>query len=136
MNVLGGLIEHSQSNTVSGIPGLSPACRFCSYFAADNNKQSADEEVLIVVIPHIIRTPNITAENLRAMASGTDTNPEIRLESEVLSPPAVTSTAQAAAPPAALTPALQIQPPSPLLEARTRQVATPQLNFYPGQRIP
>ena len=63
--------------------------RSCKYFTSDNNVDNEDQEVLIVVIPHIIRMPNITAENLRSIASGTDTNPEIRLESEVMSPPVV-----------------------------------------------
>ena len=85
VNVLGGLIKKSTQNSVSGIPGFSQL-PFIKYFTADNQRATDDTEVLIVVIPHIIRTPNITVENLRSLASGTDTNPEIRLESEVLSP--------------------------------------------------
>ena len=36
-----------------------------------------------MVTPHVVRMPGITAENLRSIASGTDTNPEIRLDTEV-----------------------------------------------------
>ncbi len=97
VNVLGGLIKKSTQNTVSGIPGFSQI-PFIKYFTADNNKQTDDSEVLIVVIPHIIRTPNITLANLRSLASGTDTNPEIRLESEVLSPASITPSAATQAP--------------------------------------
>jgi general secretion pathway protein D len=41
-----------------------------------------------VLTPHIIRIPQYTAENLRSIASGTDTNAEVHLESEVMAPPA------------------------------------------------
>ena len=44
------------------------------------------DEILIVLIPHIVRLPTITAENLRSIASGTDTNAEVRLEDAVLLP--------------------------------------------------
>ena len=44
------------------------------------------DEILIVLIPHIVRLPSITAENLRSIASGTDTNAEVRLEDAVLLP--------------------------------------------------
>jgi general secretion pathway protein D len=100
VNILGGLIERTQSKSISGLPGLAniPILR---YFGADNTTQNEDTEVLIVVIPHVIRMPGITAENLRSLASGTDTNPEIRLESVVMSPPAAALAPGGVAAPAA-----------------------------------
>ena len=44
------------------------------YLFSDNSKEIQDQEVLIVLTPHIIRLPSITAANLRTMAAGTDTN--------------------------------------------------------------
>ena len=99
VNILGGLIEHQQQNAISGIPGLAQI-PFFKYFFGEGTKQNEDQEVLIVVIPHIIRTPGITAENLRSLASGTDTNPATRLESEFLSPAAGPSTTAGLAAPA------------------------------------
>jgi general secretion pathway protein D len=86
VNILGGLIERTNSKSVSGWPGFSDI-PFLRYFTSQENVETEDQEVLIVVTPHIIRIPNITAENLRGIASGTDTNPEIRLESVVMTPP-------------------------------------------------
>ena len=85
VNILGGLIRTSQTKSVTGWPGLSqvPILR---YFFSAEHVQDVDSEILIVVIPHIIRKLNLTAENLRGIASGTDTNPAVRLDSEVLSP--------------------------------------------------
>ena len=86
VNILGGLIERTNTKSISGWPGFSQI-PFLRYFTSQENVETEEQEVLIVVTPHIIRIPNITAENLRGIASGTDTNPEIRLESVVMTPP-------------------------------------------------
>jgi general secretion pathway protein D len=96
VNILGGLIERTNSRSISGWPGLSNI-PFLRYFTSDERVENEDQEVLIVVTPHIIRIPNITAENLRSIASGTDTNPEIRLESVVMTPPVQAAANRAAA---------------------------------------
>ena len=60
VNILGGLIERQNNKTQTGWPGISRV-PFLKYFTSDNTNEAIEEEVLIVVIPHIIRTPNITA---------------------------------------------------------------------------
>lgn len=97
VNILGGLIERQNNKTQTGWPGISDV-PFLKYFTSDNTNEAIEEEDLIVVIPHIIRTPNITLENMRSLASGTDTNPEIRLESVVMSPTTGPQSTQAPAP--------------------------------------
>ena len=69
VNILGGLIEKSNTHNVAGWPGLSQI-PFLKYFTSETDTENVDEEDLIVVTPHIIRIPNITAENLRSIASG------------------------------------------------------------------
>lgn len=98
VNILGGLIRNSQTKSVTGWPGFSQI-PFLRYFFSSEHVEDEDAEVLIVVIPHIIRKLNLTAENLRSIASGTDTNPAIRLDTEVLSPPAAIAPAAPAAAP-------------------------------------
>jgi len=101
VNVLGGLIRNSQTKSVTGWPGFSQI-PFLRYLFSSEHTETDDAELLIVVTPHIIRKLNLTAENLRSIASGTDTNPAIRLDTEVLSPQAVPAPAPPpAAPPAA-----------------------------------
>jgi general secretion pathway protein D len=46
----------------------------------------AEDEVLIVMIPHIVRLPDWTLQNLRGIYSGSDTNIQVKRESEVRSP--------------------------------------------------
>ena len=73
MNVLGGLIERDTNKNLNGIPGFSeiPLAR---YLSSDNSKEVVDQEILIVLTPHIIRLPSISPDDLRTMAAGTDTN--------------------------------------------------------------
>jgi len=133
VNILGGLIETTNSKSLTGWPGLSQV-PFLRYFTSQENTENEQQEVLIVVIPHIIRTPNITAENLRSIASGSDTNPEIRLESVVMSPPLPIAGASGAAQPvaqgapalrAAAVAAASSTTPAPQTEAA-------QMSFDPG----
>jgi general secretion pathway protein D len=99
VNILGGLIRSSQTKSVTGWPGFSQV-PFLRYFFSSEHTETDDAEVLIVVIPHIIRKLDLTAENLRSIASGTDTNPAIRLDTEVLSPQAPVPATPAAPAPA------------------------------------
>ena len=127
VNILGGLVENSVTKSTSGWPGFSQI-PFLKYFTADNQLQTEDQEVLIVVIPHVIRMPGITADNLRSLASGTDTNAEIRLDSAILSPPVVPAapaTAPAAAVPAPAPAPVAAVPAAP-------QGQTAQLHFEPA----
>jgi len=86
VNVLGGLIERTDTDTINGWPGLAKL-PFFRYFFSNDTVDHQENEVLIVLIPHIVRLPTLTAENLRSIASGTDTNAEVRLEDEVMAPP-------------------------------------------------
>ena len=75
-SVLGGLIERTETKNVNGIPGLADLPLF-RYLFSDNSNEVKEDEVLIVVTPHIIRFPSIVAGNLQTVASGTDSNPHV-----------------------------------------------------------
>lgn len=84
VSVLGGLIERTDTKLVNGIPGLGeiPAIR---YLFSDNSHEVQEDETLIVLTPHVIRLPSFTAESLRSMAAGTDSNVRVfREQSEVM----------------------------------------------------
>jgi general secretion pathway protein D len=72
-NILAGLIERTDTNNVNGIPGLGevPLMR---YLFSDNSHEIEEDETLIVLTPHILRLPSLTAANLQSMAAGTDSN--------------------------------------------------------------
>ena len=81
VNVLGGLIERTETKNVNGIPGAAQV-PFLKYFFADNSNSVQEDEVLILLTPHVLRFPSITAENLRTLAAGTDTNARVFREDE------------------------------------------------------
>lgn len=73
VNILGGLIERTTTNNLNGIPGPASVPGF-KYLFSQTDKEVADDEVLIILTPHILRYPGITKENLRRLASGSDSN--------------------------------------------------------------
>ncbi len=77
VNVLGGLIERSQTKSISGWPGLSKI-PFLRYFFSTENIDEVESEVLIVITPRIVRLPEIRAENLRSLATGSEQNIQVR----------------------------------------------------------
>ena len=107
-NVLGGLIERTETKNLNGIPGLAQV-PLLKYLFSDNSNEVQENEVLILVTPHIIRLPSITAENLRTLAAGTDTQARVYHEDEESVAAPATPTA-----PRALAPQTNAQPsPAP-----------------------
>ena len=100
INILGGLVERTDTKTLSGWPGFS-RIPFLRYFFSGETVDHLENEVLIVMIPHIVRLPQITAENLRSLSAGTDQNVQVRRESEVMAPPPGAAPPQPVPPPAA-----------------------------------
>jgi general secretion pathway protein D len=120
VSVLGGLIERSESKNVNGIPGLADLPIF-RYLFSDNSNEVKENEVLIVLTPHVLRLPSITAENLRTIAAGTDTNARVfRDDTDEPTPSAIPGAQHPAA-----TPSTQANPP------RTPGAAA-QLHFDPA----
>ncbi|MCU1341550.1 MAG: type and secretion system protein [Candidatus Acidoferrum typicum] len=132
VNVLGGLIERTDVNTINGWPVLAKL-PFFRYFFSSDNVDHQENEVLIVLIPHIVRLPTMTAENLRSIASGTDANAEVRLENVVLAPRAQATQGipDPAQPPAGT--ALPNQTPvAPASPSQAPATQSPTLRFDPG----
>ena len=85
VNVLGGLFEKTDTRTLNGWPGLAKV-PFLRYFFSDDKIDHQENEVLIVLTPRIVRIPEWTKGNLRGLYSGSETNVQIRRESDVKAP--------------------------------------------------
>jgi general secretion pathway protein D len=81
VSVLGGLIERTETKNQNGIPGFAQVPGL-KYLFSDNSNEVEEDEVLIVLTPHIIRFPSIEADNLQTVAAGTDSNPHVNRISE------------------------------------------------------
>ena len=138
VSILGGLIERDEIKNINGIPGLADIPMF-RYLFSDNSNQVEDNEVLIVLTPHVIRMPTITADDLRPLAAGTDSNVRVYHDEDEPQPTSATPTggmigapgAAAAAPSGAS--AGTAAPGSAAQPAATPQpgVPTTQLQFQP-----
>lgn len=87
VSVLAGLIERIDTKTLNGWPWLANI-PIMKYFFASENPEHQDNEDLIVLIPRIVRMPEWTKSNLRALYSGTETYPAVRRELDVKAPTA------------------------------------------------
>jgi general secretion pathway protein D len=85
VNILGGLIDRTETKSLTGWPGLA-RIPFLRYFFSGETVDSAENEVLIILVPRIVRLPQISAANLRSMSSGTETTVQVRRESEIQAP--------------------------------------------------
>jgi general secretion pathway protein D len=92
VSVLGGLIERTETKNVNGIPGLAQLPLF-RYLFSDNSNEVKEDEVLIVLTPHVIRFPSIEASNLETVAAGTDSNAHVSRQGGVGPSSSVTQSA-------------------------------------------
>jgi general secretion pathway protein D len=122
-SILGGLIQRVDTKTLNGWPWLARVPVMHYLFSTDNVEHQENEN-LIVLIPRIVRMPDWTKANLRALYSGTETFPTVRKEMDVVAPTA--------------NPAPQALPggtaglASGDAAAATPQVAGPRLRFEPS----
>jgi general secretion pathway protein D len=84
-NVLAGLITRTDTKAINGWPGLA-RIPFLRYFFSEDQHQSEDDEILIMLTPRIVRMPEWTRANLRPLYTGSEAQVQVRREAEVRSP--------------------------------------------------
>jgi len=135
VNILGGLFDRTDTRTLNGWPGLAKIPLLRYLFSSDNIDHQEDE-VLIVLIPHIVRLPEWTKANLRPIYTGSESNIQVKHEAEVRAPvqqapPTPAPTAQANPAPATAAPAMN--PPAAAAPDQTGQPA--KLRFEPASVV-
>jgi general secretion pathway protein D len=70
VNLLGGLIDVEQDSTKTGVPGLADIPLLGRLFRSDTVTKTRSE-LMIALVPHVIRRPAFSAENLRTIDVGT-----------------------------------------------------------------
>jgi general secretion pathway protein D len=107
VNLLGGMLEHDLTSSVSGLPGLANI-PFLRYFFSSETKDNRENELVFALIPHIVRGPDVNEVNQRMLDVGTANALELRHVSKAPEP------APTPAPPtAAPVPTAQATPPRP-----------------------
>ncbi len=122
VNILAGLDGIQDSSVVNGIPGLVNIPILGKILFGSDHTEKDRQQLMIALIPHIVRTPDYTPENLRGVYSG----PDQSLRLMYAPPPANQGSAPAeeapqpgagqpaaGAPPATAPQASPVQPPIP-----------------------
>jgi general secretion pathway protein D len=77
VNILGGILEDQNTKSLSGIPGLASIPLF-KYLFASENKEVKTNEIVFILIPHIVRAQDLSPGNIKAIDVGTATNIQLR----------------------------------------------------------
>ncbi len=76
-SILAGLVTKQDNRNVSGTPGLGEI-PFFKYFFASNSRDVQENEIVFLLIPHIVRESVLSRLNTRAIDTGTGTSIELR----------------------------------------------------------
>ena len=134
VNLIGGLMQIQETKTISGVPGLASIPVIRRLFTSETVTRDS-QELVIALIPHIVRSPDITDVNIRSISAGNSTTVKL-----TYAPQKGAEKQQAATPPASAAPVAQPDPglanspgtPSPI-PPNTPPVTAPQL---PGVNAP
>ena len=78
VNMLGGIFEDQDNRSFAGIPGLGQI-PILKYIFGHENIDRRQNEVVFVLIPHLVRDQEVSDINLRPIDVGTANNVELRL---------------------------------------------------------
>jgi general secretion pathway protein D len=86
VNLLGGMLEDSETKSMSGLPWLSqiPVLR---YLFGQSQTERINNEIVFVLIPHVVRGTDVTDQNLRVLDVGTQNQIGLRKDSRVATTP-------------------------------------------------
>lgn len=79
VNLVGGILEDTESKSLSGYPGIGKI-PILKYLFGQEDKQRQQREIVFAITPHIIRAQDVTDQNLRLVDVGTATTTSIRKE--------------------------------------------------------
>ena len=69
-NIMGGILEETETKNLQGIPGLAQI-PFFRYLFSIEQKNRIDNELVFMLIPHIVRAQEMKASNTKAVDVGT-----------------------------------------------------------------
>jgi Flp pilus assembly secretin CpaC len=126
-NLLAGLLRDEQRKLLTGFPGLMKVPILRSLFGQTND-EVAQSDIVMLLTPRIIRTHELTAEDLAPIYMGTSQNVGLGGPPPLIAPPAAAAPAAPAGttPPSGVAPAPGTQP----------AVTNPTVAGRPGAQLP
>jgi general secretion pathway protein D len=85
VSLLGGLLSLQDSKVKTGTPGLSSIPLLGRLFSGENVDRERDE-LMVALVPHVVRRPDITPENIRGVDTGPSTQVSVRFKPKAMEP--------------------------------------------------
>jgi general secretion pathway protein D len=76
-SILSGILQHQVTNSINGTPGLGEL-PILKYLFSSRSHEVTDDEIVFLLIPHVVRAAEITPLNLRQLDTGTTNSIELR----------------------------------------------------------
>ena len=124
-NLLGGILEIDDTSTLGGTPFLSQI-PILKYLFSSTQKEHVTNELIFILVPHIVRSQELNDLNRRTFDVGTGGNIDLRMSSKPATAPATPAPATGA-PTQPANPGAPVTPP--------RQPATTPTQV-PAQQLP
>ena len=97
LNLVGGILEDSETTSLSGYPWLTQI-PILKYLFGQENKDRQENEIVFAILPHIVRGEEITDENTKLIDVGTASTIGLHYKEQEPSKAASQSGASAGAP--------------------------------------
>jgi general secretion pathway protein D len=76
VNILAGILQQNTSNNLSGTPGLAQI-PILKYAFSNTDKISMNDEIVFMLVPHVVRAEELSPLNLREVDTGTGNTVEL-----------------------------------------------------------
>lgn len=129
-NLLAGILEDQVTLNTAGWPFFSKI-PLLKYLFSQEDKERHTNEVVFLLVPHIVRGQMLSRLNMKAVDVGTGTGIDLRPENKPANKPQPSN--PAATPPSATAPTQPVVPPSTFLPPQQQAPATQPQTAAPGQ---
>jgi len=124
VSLLGGLMQTQETRSLAGVPGLMNIPILKKIFSSESVEKN-ESELLIALIPHIVRTPGITDLNLKPVAAGSEAAVKVSRASRVPEAAAAQEAKPQATPAPPPHPEPATPPPQPLVPPAPKPAEDP-----------
>lgn len=77
VNLVGGILDDTETQSLSGYPWLTKI-PILKYFFGQEAKQRQEDEIVFAIMPHIVRSQELTEQNLRLVDLGAGNSVSVR----------------------------------------------------------
>jgi general secretion pathway protein D len=139
INLIGGIIQRTDTKGKTGIPGLANLPGIGRLFSGETTENDKNE-LVIALIPHIVRGPDVSASNLKAVAVGNATQIKVgyapRKAEDKPTPAAAPVSTTVGGPPATAPPAAPVTAPPVTAPPATAPPVTAPAATAPPATVP